>query len=477
MSFPTFPKSSKLSPTADLEQSFFRVLAFSSDRLDPISPSEGTSPISPLSHRTAIKRPLLRARSEALHIFENVPKDESSGASSSIRLHEVVPGEPPLLKVTKPSKSGLPSSDDSRSLTVSNRARYLLRRSWSRTPSVSTTDAEPQKKVKFSPDKKLELSRPWLEYRRKMKSDGQSRTNSEDAPLGVPPRQDTSEADQNRLPILTETSHGHEKPAFLKLDQKIGFYYRARRRLGLGQKSKDFSGVDHRTKTFTEELLERATTMLRDLSDISLTPSSHATSNSNKSSRSIFSWYTKTARLNPFYSGIATSSSSSIHARMGDVPPTTPTVPRATYIGSDSNEYFCVEISDRDGPSYLPSEARRINTPPSPKSTSNNRHRGFFFDYDAPDGIALTPSPGMFESRPLASGERSKRGSSGTDWYRVKLAADEIKDANHFYSFELNVPDHLPSSPLCPKHPKHHRTRGKGVCPYHGRNKVLSLEE
>ena len=152
-------------------------------------------------------------------------------------------------------------------------------------------------------------------------------------------------------------------------------------------------------------------------------------------------------------------------------------MPRPTYIGSDSNQYFCVEISDPDGPSYLPSEARRINPPPSPKSMSHNRHRGFFFDYNAPDETALTPSPGIVENRPLASCERSKRGSSGTDWYRVKLAADEIKDANHFYSFELNVPDHLPSSPLCPKHPKHHRTGGKGVCPYHGRNKALSLEE
>lgn len=35
-------------------------------------------------------------------------------------------------------------------------------------------------------------------------------------------------------------------------------------------------------------------------------------------------------------------------------------------------------------------------------------------------------------------------------------------------SFELNYPEHLPNSPLCPKHPKY-IGRGLRVCAYHGR--------
>lgn len=34
----------------------------------------------------------------------------------------------------------------------------------------------------------------------------------------------------------------------------------------------------------------------------------------------------------------------------------------------------------------------------------------------------------------------------------------------------LDIPEHLPSSPLCPMHPKH-KSGGKGICPYHGRRR------
>lgn len=36
--------------------------------------------------------------------------------------------------------------------------------------------------------------------------------------------------------------------------------------------------------------------------------------------------------------------------------------------------------------------------------------------------------------------------------------------------FELNMPEHLPSSPLCPRNPKH-KSGGTGVCAYHGRRR------
>jgi hypothetical protein len=62
------------------------------------------------------------------------------------------------------------------------------------------------------------------------------------------------------------------------------------------------------------------------------------------------------------------------------------------YSGAEDIEYFKVDITDPDGPTYLPSEARRIGTPPLPtERPRKGRARGFFFDYDGyedPDSIS-----------------------------------------------------------------------------------------
>jgi hypothetical protein len=39
--------------------------------------------------------------------------------------------------------------------------------------------------------------------------------------------------------------------------------------------------------------------------------------------------------------------------------------------------------------------------------------------------------------------------------------------------FELDVPEHLPSSPLCPMNPKH-QSGGAGICVYHERKTSVS---
>ena len=44
---------------------------------------------------------------------------------------------------------------------------------------------------------------------------------------------------------------------------------------------------------------------------------------------------------------------------------------------------------------------------------------------------------------------------------------------HRFNTFELNIPEHLPSSPICPKYPKH-PSGGTGICPYHGRQRIIN---
>jgi hypothetical protein len=46
----------------------------------------------------------------------------------------------------------------------------------------------------------------------------------------------------------------------------------------------------------------------------------------------------------------------------------------------------------------------------------------------------------------------------------------EADDAVMSMHFELDVPDHLPNSPLCPLSEKH-KSGGKAICPFHGRKK------
>ncbi|EME44176.1 hypothetical protein DOTSEDRAFT_172257 [Dothistroma septosporum NZE10] len=48
------------------------------------------------------------------------------------------------------------------------------------------------------------------------------------------------------------------------------------------------------------------------------------------------------------------------------------------------------------------------------------------------------------------------------------LDEDDEEDDDIVLGFEQNVPDHFPSSPLCPLHPKH-KSGGKAICPQHRR--------
>ncbi|KAI7507315.1 hypothetical protein KC347_g6944 [Hortaea werneckii] len=55
----------------------------------------------------------------------------------------------------------------------------------------------------------------------------------------------------------------------------------------------------------------------------------------------------------------------------------------------------------------------------------------------------------------------------------VDATLDDDRDDEELaqLGFELDVPDHLPNSPLCPLSSRH-RSGGKGICPLHGRRKL-----
>lgn len=240
-----------------------------------------------------------------------------------------------------------------------------------------------------------------------------------------------------------------------------------KRRLGMKQRAE----IRHQpelspTRSLTGLLLQRASTVLKDFTAKKPSPTSSASSN-----LSIAASHSRQAYLTPLYRGHSNTSSIGV-MHIGKAPLATPATPdsQLMYIGSDAERYYRVEISEPGAPTYLPSEARRIGTPPM--SSHEGRHRGFFFDYNAPEDRGTTPNAEEGDSG-FPSPVLTRKRVSDIDWYKVKLEADEAHDVT--MNFELNVPDHLPSSPLCPKHPKH-KSGGKGICIYHGRNRDVGDE-
>jgi parafibromin len=182
--------------------------------------------------------------------------------------------------------------------------------------------------------------------------------------------------------------------------------------------------------------------------------------------------------------------------RRGATPLNTPDL-RETYRvkrspSAETEEFFKIDISIRGGTSYLPSEARRVHTPPLPRDGPGQKRMGFFFDYTAPSptGVAAVdaraaesgkcpPSPSA-QGRPVRS-----RTVGGRHWLETQLAglaavnvrgneskrtAGLMRDPNRENEVvDWNVPEHLPSSPLCPRHEKH-RGGGREVCWMHGRD-------
>ena len=125
------------------------------------------------------------------------------------------------------------------------------------------------------------------------------------------------------------------------------------------------------------------------------------------------------------------------------------TGPSRSTLGPARRAPMKIEIDKPNPSSFLASEAQKIATPPITP-------RVFFHDDGSTTDVGKTPRldyvrdehPGKIDTR--------------EDWFRVKLPGVE-----HVKTNEWNVPEHLPSSPLCPRHPKH-KSGGTGICPYHG---------
>ena len=244
---------------------------------------------------------------------------------------------------------------------------------------------------------------------------------------------------------------------------KEGLYCRTKRALGL-KHGPITPKIKPRTRTPTGDVLDRVTSTLRFIPPkVISTSTSAATSVSNLSIAA-----PRPRRQRPGQRDGWSASSSVRNLLMGKPPAGTPE-PEVMYTGSDSHQYLSVDLTKPDAPAFLPSEARRINTPPLPSANpEQGSSRGFFFDYRSAargdqDQFSRRPSPPRHViNGPSHSGER--------DWYRVQLNAVESGLAASKDDSPPSLPEHFPNSPLCPRNPKH-KSGGTGTCVYHGRNK------
>lgn len=202
------------------------------------------------------------------------------------------------------------------------------------------------------------------------------------------------------------------------------------------------------------------------------TSDSHSLSSPESNTRRRYGlapWHRKNSHETVF------SVSSSIReVLMGKTPVVTPN-PEAQYTTQNGKQYTKVDLENPDDDTFLSSEARRVNTPPLSKGKGlpSARHRGFFFDLSPPEDSDLSDSE--IGKSPTSQNELKKTSTVSSDhpsitsreWWET--AVKTVKQQRvELPPFELDVPEHLPSSPLCPANPKH-KSGGTGICVYHGR--------
>ena len=205
------------------------------------------------------------------------------------------------------------------------------------------------------------------------------------------------------------------------------------------------------------------------------------------------------------------------------------TGPQPKYKSAHGEEYYKASLTGPGALSFLPSEMTRVNTPPLryPGSVSKkpSGFKGFFFDMrsipieqehadtESPDAASTKRRPPIkhrsslqtllpklslpklkhkpshqiqeeqqhppdplavtgFHQTPYSQryGDTRRAKMSRIQSY-VDEALEAEDDESTSFPFELNVPDHLPNSPLCPLNPKH-KSGGRAICPIHRRRKT-----
>ncbi|KAI3544497.1 hypothetical protein CSPX01_05622 [Colletotrichum filicis] len=150
----------------------------------------------------------------------------------------------------------------------------------------------------------------------------------------------------------------------------------------------------------------------------------------------------------------------------GKTPPVTP-----------DPEGFLSRQQDSTLTPYPAGEATRVRTPPTHEDTADGKPRGFFTDMVPPgedsdtwDAAQPARSTSVKRNQTRCDDNLPKRPK---EWWEAKQRIQPKRRLTGPRNFEFDLPEHLPSSPMCPANPKH-VSGGTGVCVYHGRGRKES---
>ena len=97
----------------------------------------------------------------------------------------------------------------------------------------------------------------------------------------------------------------------------------------------------------------------------------------------------------------------------------------------------------------------------SPRSQPSGVQRGFF---DSVHGEKSMSSPAVPNDNASSFHAPPNTPRVDEQLFRVSRSPEPMTDRVDYVS---ELPDHLPTSPLCPRNPKH-KSKGRGSCPVHG---------
>lgn len=487
------PNAPNRLPSGDFGDLFFkpRALRVAEARSSVTTPSPLSSPSNFIQHRRTFRSSEARVSNPSsplmsptlgvtqrrpLHTERPAHRSEASYRSEASRESGKSSSSAPNAIEEEPTS--LKSRTSSAASSISSKARKTLGISELYDPSVLTSEDKPPREARIGFQWKRDFLGGWLEIRvgRQRESDQRARTEPENT---TPP---FSTAPTMRIPltqastIVDSTGHASGEPLISETPDSFdtvstigplreGLYCRTKRALGL-KRDPINPYLETRSRTPTGAVLDRVTSTLGHGPPKAFSRNtSAATSVSNLSIAA-----PRKHRDRPGQRGWFSSSSSVRDLLMGHPPAGTPN-PEAMYTGSDSNKYLSVDITQPDGTAFLPSEARRINTPPLPcDNPGKASSRGFFFDYNAPTIESQQAVPNSFRRVSTADDTGERVRPSDSEWYRVKLDTIDNVEAPSREAVASTIPEHLPNSPLCPRNPKH-KSGGTGTCPYHGRIK------